>query len=340
MLCSSANLSSEYFTNRQDRYYLIASKRVTNYFASLHHAICTLSYVVQPDSTVDCSYRLQWPESNQAPAPLDDPSGYIACSSKLIKPLISTTSAERQDDLDSIHDTIVYPLSQLTPLLRPDTSTEYVGIMAILRHLASDLPGSCWTFTAGYFNIRPEIRSLLLASRCSRGTIITASPWSNGFYGSKGISGLLPSAYTLLSRQFLESVHRSPNSPSTLAATSSSSSPSIVLKEWRRGTIGQPGGWTYHAKGLWITLPHESYPSITLVGSSNYTQRSHSLDLETNLLVLTRNADLQRRLQREKDLLQEHARLMHLDEFQSSDRRVGFHVRLAMWIVSLVGGAL
>ena len=289
---------------------------------------------------MDCSYSLQWPELNQAPAPLDDPSGYIASASKLIKPLISSTSAERQDDLDSTHDTIVYPLSQLTPLLRPDTSTEYVGLMTVLRHLASDLPGSRWTFTAGYFNIRPEIRSLLLASRCSSGTIITASPWSNGFYGSKGISSLLPSAYTLLSRQFLESVHRSSHSTFTSAATSSSSSPTIVLKEWRRGTNGQPGGWTYHAKGLWITLPHEFHPSITLVGSSNYTQRSHSLDLETNLLVLTRNADLQRRLRREEDLLQEHARLMHLDDFRSSDRRVGFHVRLAMWIVSLVGGAL
>lgn len=183
-------------------------------------------------------------------------------------------------------------------------------------------------FTAGYFNIRPELQSLLLASNCQDGVVVTASPWANGFYGSKGVSGLLPSAYTLLARRFLEAVQRAGRAGQ------------IELREWRHGTVGQPGGWTYHAKGLWVTLPGEEHPSITLVGSSNYTKRSYSLDLEMNVLVLTRNDRLQRRLAHEQKVLLRHARKVELDDLRTTERRVGLHVRIAMWIVSLVGGAL
>ncbi|KAI9887811.1 MAG: CDP-diacylglycerol--glycerol-3-phosphate 3-phosphatidyltransferase [Watsoniomyces obsoletus] len=323
-----ANLSSDYFSNRQDRYHLISSQRVTDYFASIHHAVGALSYRVEPDTEDRAAYHLRWPESNPAPSPLEDPKRFIASAGTLLNPLIRAVTPRQRPLEDSIQDTILYPLAQFTPLLRPDTSTEYPTLMTVLRRLATDFAGSRWTFTAGYFNIRPELQSLLLASRCERGVVVTASPWSNGFYGSKGVSGMLPSAYTLLSRRFLEAVQRA-------GLTSS-----IQLKEWRRGTIGKEGGWTYHAKGLWVTLPAEDHPSMTLVGSSNYTKRSYSLDLETNVLILTRNSDLQSRLAAEETWLQDHARMIDLDEFTKTERRVGLHVRVAMWIVSLVGGAL
>lgn len=29
-------------------------------------------------------------------------------------------------------------------------------------------------------------------------------------------------------------------------------------------------GWTYHAKGLWYTLPDQQKPSLTLIGSPNF----------------------------------------------------------------------
>ncbi|KAL8817035.1 MAG: hypothetical protein Q9191_008224, partial [Dirinaria sp. TL-2023a] len=41
IILSGANLSNDYFTNRQDRYHVFSSKRVTNYFAHIHHAICS-----------------------------------------------------------------------------------------------------------------------------------------------------------------------------------------------------------------------------------------------------------------------------------------------------------
>ena len=55
--------------------------------------------------------------------------------------------------------------------------------------------------------------------------------------------------------------------------------------------VGEKEGWTYHAKGLWVTFPSTSTnvedPSLTVVGSSNYTKRSYELDLEANVVNCT-----------------------------------------------------
>jgi CDP-diacylglycerol--glycerol-3-phosphate 3-phosphatidyltransferase len=142
------------------------------------------------------------------------------------------------------------------------------------------------------------------------------------------VSGLLPDAYTLLARRFVRAVHENKREAST------------VLREWRNGTVGEPGAWTYHAKGLWVTLPGSKEPSISLIGSSNYTKRSYSLDLETNAMIVTENEGLKKRLGEEQRWLQEHTSIVTRDDFAKADRRVGFKVRAAMMMVQLSGGAL
>lgn len=124
------------------------------------------------------------------------------------------------------------------------------------------------------------------------------------------------------------------------SVASANLSSAIRLKEWRKGTVNTPGGWTYHAKGIWVTLPGEKAPSVTLVGSSNYTKRSYSLDLEANAMVVTRNQGLMERLGQEEKWLQEFAQGVDQETYRKTERRVGLHVRIAMWIVTLVGGAL
>lgn len=235
----------------------------------------------------------------------------------------------------------VYPVAQMTPLLQPDTSTEFPAVTSILRLLTSisALKGSYWLFTAGYFNIHPTLSSLLIESTShipstkepatkTQGTVLTASPWANGFYGSPGVSGMLPAAYTHLSARFLDKVAEAHRTNS------------IQLREWRRGTVGEPNGWTYHAKGLWITLPDDKYPSLTFVGSSNYTKRSYSLDLEVGALVVTSDERLKKRLHEETEWLQENSQPVSREDLRRTERRVGWNVRLAMWIVEKVGGAL
>jgi CDP-diacylglycerol---glycerol-3-phosphate 3-phosphatidyltransferase len=278
--------------------------------------------------------------------------------------------------------TFIYPVAQFDILLGEPknkdfndyefssyTSTEKPSLIKLLKSLAEnpELRDCNWTFTAGYFNIDPEISQLLVASAPSPKdaktsapcTVITASPWANGFYGSAGISGMLPAAYTLLSRRFLNKV------------ASAGRESSIQLKEWRRGTVGEPGGWTYHAKGLWVTLPQNqptitpppqaaaspspppqlnlaetaespptASPSITLIGSSNYTKRSYSLDLEIGALVVTGDRVLQQKYKAETEWLQRDAVVVSRDDLMKVERRVGARVRLAMWLVERLGGAL
>ncbi|KAI1918682.1 CDP-diacylglycerol--glycerol-3-phosphate 3-phosphatidyltransferase [Ophidiomyces ophidiicola] len=336
IILSGANLSNDYFTNRLDRYHLFSSKELADYYGCIHDAIGHLSFLVIPSKKEKSGYILEWPTTNTAPSPLEDPEAFRSSASKLLPKLIAPTQTKTPTFSLSDDKTYVYPVAQFTSLLRPDASTEFPAVTSILGALSNnpDLENSKWLFTAGYFNIHPALSSLLINSTASstirqaQGVVLTASPWANGFYGSSGVSGMLPAGYTHLSSRFLDRV----------AAAQKTNS--IQLKEWRRGTVGEPGGWTYHAKGLWITLPNEKFPSLTVVGSSNYTKRSYSLDLEVGAVVVTSNEQLKQRLGEEAMLLQEDAKEISREDFRKVERRVGWHVRLAMWIVNIVGGAM
>ncbi len=331
IILSGANLSSDYFTNRQDRYHLFSSKDITEYFWNLYGAVASLSFLVKP-SGAPSGFALTWPESNSAISPLENPKQFVSESTRLLAGMISpktapltaldTTPAEKRD-------TSVYMLAQFSQLLSPDTSTELPAVTHVLKTLAApEYAKSSWTFTAGYFNPAPSLTKLLLSTASTGNTVVTASPQANGFYQSPGVSGLLPGAYTLLARRFVRAVHEHKLEDKT------------VLREWGKGTVGEPGGWTYHAKGLWVTLPKNKNPSISLIGSSNYTKRSYSLDLEANALIVTENEDLKKRLGDEQRWLQENTSIVTRDDFAKTERRVGLKVRVAMAIVQLVGGAL
>lgn len=331
IILSGANLSSDYFTDRQDRYHLFSSKDITEYFANLQDAVSSLSFLVKPSSS-PAGFEMVWPEDNAAPSPLEDPKQFIKESTGLLAGLISPKTApltSHDATLPQKRDTSVYMLAQFSQLLAPDTSTELPVVTHVLKTLSlPQYAKSSWTFTAGYFNPAPSLTKLLLSTQSHNNTVITASPFANGFYKSPGVSGLLPDAYTLLARRFVRAVHEHKLDAST------------VLREWRKGTVGEPGGWTYHAKGLWITLPESKDPSITVIGSSNYTKRSYSLDLEANALIVTENQELKRQLSQEQQWLQEHTSIVTRDDFAKADRRVGLKVRVAMAIVKLMGGAL
>lgn len=81
----------------------------------------------------------------------------------------------------------------------------------------------------------------------------------------------------------------------------------------------------------------EEGPSITVVGSSNYTKRSYSLDLEVGALVVTEDQGLKAKLKKEVEGLERDARAVKSREELG---RVPWSVRVAMWVVGVVGGAL
>jgi len=303
----------------------MSSKRIADHFASIHEAVCSISYLLEPEPrSKPGGFALVWPDLNPAPDPLQAPNANITAATKLLKPLIapsakSTTPATR---------TSVYPMLCLPKTL----NNELPAIKCLL-----DRPVRSYTFTAGYFNPHPAVTASLIAS-CSApvpasGLIITASPYANGFFGSKGISGMLPAAYTHLSSIFLRAARGK----------------SIQLREWQRGIVGEADGWTYHAKGLWVTLaspPGNASaggapgPNATLIGSSNYTTRSYGLDLEVGATVVTNDERLMRKWKREEELLLKYTKLVTEEDLGTDERRASWKVRIAMWIVRIVGGAL
>lgn len=327
IILSGANLSNDYFTNRQDRYVLFKSKPLTNYYFKIHRAIASLSYTVVPKSaeseedktlstrlkaaaiqtvvskTPAPTFALEWTQGVYVPDPINSPEQFIQRSTEVLTPLLKSSTTFKTISGKEPCPTIVYPISQFSPLFQSkDNSTEFPVVSRILSMLSSNEFN--WTFTAGYFNIHPDYKAKLLHSLPPNGTVICASPKANGFYKSKGISGLLPDAYSLLASKFLAEVEATKNERH--------SNSSISLVEWERGTVNTPGGWSFHAKGIWITEPpsKESVtpadPCITVVGSSNYTRRAYTHDLESNALVVTKDPELQAQLRREVDNLMEH----------------------------------
>jgi CDP-diacylglycerol--glycerol-3-phosphate 3-phosphatidyltransferase len=335
VIISGANLSSDYFSNRQDRYHLFRSAELTSYFSKIHSSVCSLSFDIQPSSS-QSGYTISWPTANPAPSPLISPSDFKKAASKYLSDLL--TPSNSPPSISSASSTTIYPVLSLVPLLQ--TSTELPALTTILTSLAKPpLHPSTWTFTAGYFNMTASFRRLLLATRPLSGTVLTAHPHANGFFGSKGVSGMLPDAYTHLAKMFLKRVrHEGLDS-------------SIQLREWKRGRVDQEDGWTYHAKGLWVTFPsppssttaaspEDQNPSLTVVGSSNYTKRSYELDLEANVIIATSDPGLRRRLGEEVKWLGEYAQPVDEGEFEKAERKVGVGVRLSMWLVRVLGGAL
>lgn len=337
VILSGANLSNDYFTNRQDRYYVFKNRDLTNYYHRVQNAISSLSYQISPSRSRKEGFFLDWPTSNKASEPSMNLERYQHDASRVLVPIL--TSKQKAVDLEPLDEkdgelediakndpvTIVYPISSFTPLLIQDQSTELQGILRVLSLLDNKL--SKFTITAGYFNVHSQIRNRLINCQ-AQGNIITASPESNSFYKSKGISYYLPDAYVYNCQLFLQKLEKHSKQ------NGSDVKDRLKMYEWQNGIVNTPNGWSYHAKGLWITPPKEDTPCITVIGSSNYTKRSYGLDLETNALVITKDEELRSAMKGEVDNLMKHTSEVQLKDFTEGKRKVSYGVKVATKILT------
>lgn len=325
VLLSGANLSSDYFSNRQDRYYLFRSASFSDYYFKLHQTISKLSYKVKSANNAQ-KFHVSWPTSNNAIDPAENRKMFIKHASKVLNDFLNTSSFDNNHHPLHHQDfpTVVYPVSQFTPLFPRghDNSTEKQSILKLISSMS--ISSSRWVFTAGYFNMLPEIKRSLILSSSKNGTVITASQFANGFFESKGISAHLPSAYLHLSKLFLEKVKMYGKESV------------ITLKEWKKGIVNKPGGWSYHAKGIWISEQESDsfLPVATCIGSSNYTKRAYSLDLESNAIILTSDMELRGKMQKELDHIMKDTRSVNLEDFRNdTERHVSAGVKVATKIL-------
>ncbi|CAI5738303.1 unnamed protein product [Hyaloperonospora brassicae] len=295
LVLSGANLSADYFTDRQDRYVQLRHcGELGQFYHDFVEVVKTFAYQVklEPSSTrgrgrggtgqgssqSDLPYRLVPPElaydSDEAKGALKQALEQLVDPAKHVSKTV---------DPASVVDTWAIPTLQFTPVAM-DHDRQVVST------LVETLPrGSQLQIASGYLNFPPFLKDLLVTCEAHL-DVISAAPQANGFYNARGVKGALPMAYSLIEQDFFEQT-LGRNFPT-------------VLREYNRP------GWTFHGKGMWwrprLRNSHATgfgLPQLTVVGSSNFGQRSYGCDLESNLVMFTRNPVLQRQLQNEYDAL-------------------------------------
>ncbi|KAL4111614.1 hypothetical protein PRIC1_003292 [Phytophthora ramorum] len=282
LVLSGANLSADYFTNRQDRYVQLTDcGALAQFYHQFVELVTGFSYKVKLESLngEKNDYELL------SPVLAHDSEEAKAAMRRDLENLVNP-GKHKEDKADELMDAWAFPTLQFTPILMDHDER-------VLSNFVKNLPrGSQLQIASGYLNFPPFLSELL--ESCGAGLdVVSAAPRANGFYDARGVKGALPMAYSLIEQDFFE-------------RTLDREFPT-VLREFNRP------GWTFHGKGMWWRPPslplangHKAalgLPQLTVVGSSNFGQRSYGCDLESNLVVFTRNPELRRRLQDEYDAL-------------------------------------
>lgn len=136
---------------------------------------------------------------------------------------------------------------------------------------------------SGYFNPSPKISSLNLKS------VLVASEEANNFSSGSGLLKYVPKLYSALYEDYF-----------------------IHHKNCKLQLYNKPD-WSFHAKGLWLENLDDIY--IHIIGSSNYNYRSAFRDLEAQIVILTNDKDLIRKLKEERQSLWKGCGLASVDHF-------------------------
>lgn len=272
VLISGANLSNDYFTNRQDRYIVINDKDLSDFYSELIEKVQEFSLQVNSDSS--CQLHPNW-----SLIPYESSRKEFAERARTsIYSLYEQTSERLHDVTNKPNkkiDTWIFPLVEMGPFdIHHDS--------AVTQKLFTDaLPGSKLNIATGYFNLTQSYMDTLTSDCKADCEILMAHPNANGFQGARGAAGGIPAAYSQIAKTFHKRL--------------------VELAQHQRIRLYEyeQKGWTYHAKGLWYYLPGSFLPDMTIIGSSNFGERSVNRDLESQICLVTKNDELRRQMQRE-----------------------------------------
>ena len=335
VIMSGANLSKDYFTNRQDRYWVFKSAELADFYHDLLQALYDASHkydcgartasepflpfshyedlrlrinnLMRPDDTVEQSFI----------------DGDNSDEWAFVRPSIQCSSLGFRDD-EKMTLAMFDQLDNFTNGLRARGS--HIGKQQESSDgFKGDVFQTAWLST-GYLNLHEAYSSRLLAMNTLPFRVLAAAPSANGFFTARGIAGALPMAYSL----FQKRLHRDATKREMYSIDR------LHLLEYERE------GWTYHAKGLWFleerkvdtcsgSNPRNKTPrsksggGMTLIGSPNFGYRSVERDFESQLLVVTDNLELVREMQHElnENILQ-HCSNVDESTWKQGDRKLSW----------------
>eukprot|EP00741_Cyanophora_paradoxa_P005043 tig00000851_g4885.t1 len=309
IVLSGANLSGQYFTQRQDRNVLLReAPALADFYHELVDTVAGLSFAATPAAAAAAA------PLRMADAAAPDPSDAAqrALQGPPPPPPLRPLQPRATPTPHPPPRHLVFPTVQLGPC---DLRLDQRATCELLLRAAS-LGGSEALLSSGYFNFTrepPAGRGRPPGTASLR--IVTASPRANGFYGARGMSGLIPPAYTYLERQFYERIK------------------AMGLRERVSILEYSRAGWTYHAKGLWWSPAapggRPGPCGATMVGSPNFGSRSVERDLESQVVLLTRGEALQEALAQEREGLLEHCEAVTGETFRRPERRLSLVNRVA-----------
>ncbi|KAH0950734.1 hypothetical protein HN011_002330 [Eciton burchellii] len=291
LIISGANLSNDYFTNRQDRYFVIEDcQELCDFYNKLIEKVMEFSFFLQPDGSTSLN-----PAVDCHPYKGSQKIFTQEAASKI--QTFFQNETEKRVNLDKAEaDTWVFPLIQMGQLNISHDSE------VTLKLLQMAPAGTILKLATGYFNLTSDYSQAILKNNQATCHFLTAHPTANGFFNAKGIAGGIPAAYTRIEESFFNLCERMEQQSR--------------IRLWE---FVKPG-WTYHAKGLWYILPGQQKPSLTLIGSPNFGYRSVNRDLETQIAVVTRNEKLQDALHEEQTRLFSCAKPVTRKTFSQQDR--------------------
>ncbi|KAJ2724536.1 CDP-diacylglycerol--glycerol-3-phosphate 3-phosphatidyltransferase [Coemansia sp. Benny D115] len=267
VVISGANLSRDYFTNRQDRYMLIRAKGVSDYFCGLIKTIGRFSFALSAENALGGkAYGLQMSE-RAFPSPSKEPKEFVRQANALVSEFLRQAETENCTDALSLSasDTMAVATVQMAQLGITQDSAHMAEFFR-LTSLYASAHGCRSLMASAYFNFSDTHQSAVLHGQ-GRWDLLVSSPLANGFHGASGISGYIPDMYSLIEYEFLRSA-RKEGRKSLLA-----------VEEYERS------GWTFHGKGIWCYLDGR-LPRLTMIGSPNYGYRSVFCDLEAQLTLV------------------------------------------------------
>ncbi|KAJ3270502.1 Tubulin polyglutamylase complex subunit 1 [Terramyces sp. JEL0728] len=259
VIISGANLNTDYFENRQDRYLSIECNELCEYFYDIISLISKYSANLENGKLIP-NKLLADNQQEEYKASFGREISNLLC-----KWQIKTNGVSG--------NTIISPALQIYNI---GVTQDEKAMLKLLK-----LPNADFHIAAGYLNL-PQIYERILIQSSSKFSITTSAPEQNGFFGSKGISSFIPHAYSYLQYQFIKKIKNE----------------NIKVFEYNRK------GWTWHAKGLWVSYGNEF---VCVTGSSNINFRSLRRDMEAQLYITTRDSHLKNQLQGNLKYLNQHS---------------------------------
>lgn len=265
VICSGANLSTDYFTNRQDRYIVVRNQpSFANYCRNIVNTVGSCSYRLEVGSGEDGNgYTLSLADG--CPSPSEAPREFVAFAGERVENFLRTERLESGSSALGTDELLLNGLADPEEaLIAPTLEMWPLGIDHDRNHLVymlSMLQEGRWFLATAYFNVS-HVVTQAIAHSAAAWSVLTASPRANGFFGAKGLAGYIPDMYRSNLLSFLRSMEQKQAGKAS------------AHEFWREH-------WTFHGKGLWWYPidSSSSLPCMTVFGSSNFGLFPHYLSV-------------------------------------------------------------